>query len=893
MKSGSNLERVLKSGEFAVTGELGPPKNSDPEVVRKKARILKGNVDAVNITDCQTAIVRMSSIGAGLIAQSEGVEPVIQMTCRDRNRISMQSDLLAASAMGLKNLLCLTGDHQKFGNHPGSKGVFDMDSIQMLGMVRDMRDAKKFQCGEEIKGSAPELFLGAAANPFAYPFEFRAVRMGKKISNGADFIQTQIIYNVEKFARFMEMARELGLPEKAYILAGVTPPKSLGMARYMKKFVPGMDVTDEVIDRMKGAKDKKQEGINICVDIINQVKEIKGVAGVHVMAIEWEEAVAEICESAGLLPRPTFDEVASSTVELTPSVASDQAVEIRSQDAVTDDVMNKAREEAASIVAAARLEAETILSGAKPVTTTTETAAIATDDAGEHEMNEKERQMALESVNQGLKALKSAYGLSDDQFEALLNFASAEAVLKRDPGIGAQPSSAAPVATAAAPAAAAKPAVDDAAKKAEEAAAAKAKAETAAQAESEARAKAEAEAKAKKEAEAKADDAAAQKAKAEAAAKAEAQAKAKAKAEAEAKAKKEAEAAKQSKPAPVAKAVKAAPAAGLAASVLSVEGTPFAERTTKVPASAYKVDYSGSIREVTLGNGENSITVGGSNSMPFHLFEGDMQHKPLIAMEIQDIRPDNWPETLSQYFDDVMDSPVDWAKKCVEEYNADALNIWLIGTDPNGENRPSADAAKDAAAVIEAVDVPIIIWGCGNSEKDTDTLREVTSIIGDKKVCLAPLEDANYRAIGATAMAFQHPMVAASPIDVNLAKQLNILLENLGVPLDSVLMDPSIGALGYGIEYTYSVMERIRIAALTQKDEKLQVPIICNLGREVWKTKEVGLPSEELMGDQEQRGIMMEAMTASCMLMAGGEVLIMRHPKAINMTKSLINGLIA
>jgi CO dehydrogenase/acetyl-CoA synthase delta subunit len=235
---------------------------------------------------------------------------------------------------------------------------------------------------------------------------------------------------------------------------------------------------------------------------------------------------------------------------------------------------------------------------------------------------------------------------------------------------------------------------------------------------------------------------------------------------------------------------------------------------------------------------------------------------------------------------------VAWAKKCVEEYNADAINIWLIGTDPNGEDRPAADAAKDAAAVIEAVDVPIIVWGCGNSEKDTETLREVTSLIGDKKVCLAPLEDANYRAIGATAMAFQHPMVAASPIDVNLAKQLNILLENLGVPLDTVLMDPSIGALGYGIEYTYSVMERIRIAALTQKDEKLQVPIICNLGREVWKTKEVGLPSDDMMGDQEKRGIMMEAMTASCMLMAGGEVLIMRHPKAINMTKSLIDGLV-
>ncbi|HDK43771.1 MAG TPA: methylenetetrahydrofolate reductase, partial [Desulfobacteraceae bacterium] len=234
MKSGSNLERVLASGAFAVTGELGPPKNSDPDIVRQKARILKGNVDAVNITDCQTAIVRMSSIGAGLIAQSEGVEPVIQMTCRDRNRIGMQSDLLAASAMGLKNLLCLTGDHQKFGNHPGSKGVFDMDSIQMLGMVRDMRDGKKFQCGEEIKGPEPRFLLGAAANPFAHPFEFRAVRLGKKVANGADFIQTQIIYNVDKFARFMEMVRDLGLHEKCSILAGVTPPKSLGMARYMK-----------------------------------------------------------------------------------------------------------------------------------------------------------------------------------------------------------------------------------------------------------------------------------------------------------------------------------------------------------------------------------------------------------------------------------------------------------------------------------------------------------------------------------------------------------------------------------------------------------------------------------------------------------------------------------
>ncbi|MCF6188012.1 MAG: acetyl-CoA decarbonylase/synthase complex subunit delta, partial [Desulfobulbaceae bacterium] len=302
---------------------------------------------------------------------------------------------------------------------------------------------------------------------------------------------------------------------------------------------------------------------------------------------------------------------------------------------------------------------------------------------------------------------------------------------------------------------------------------------------------------------------------------------------------------------------------------------------------------SGVIRSVKMGNDGNEKMVGGASSMPFQLFEGDHPNKPLIAMEVADLKPEDWPETLSQHFSDVYDNPIAWAEKCVKTYGAEAIAITLGSTDPNGMNRSAADAAKTAADVIAAVDVPVIVWGCGNNEKDTDTLREVTSIIGDKKVCLAPLEDANYRAIGATAMAFQHPMVAASPIDVNLAKQLNILLENLGVSLDNVLMDPSIGALGYGIEYTYSVMERIRIAALTQQDEKLQVPIICNLGREVWKTKEVGLPSDAVLGDQERRGIMMEAMTASCMMMAGGEVLIMRHPKAINMAKSLIKGLMA
>lgn len=308
MNSESNLKKVLASGQFAVTAELGPPKNADAEVIRTKAKLLSGCADAVNITDCQTAIVRMSSIASSVVLMQEGLEPVTQMTCRDRNRIAIQSDLLGAAAMGLKNLLCLTGDHQKFGNHPNSTGVFDMDSIQLLQMVRMMRDEKVFQCGEEIKGEAPDFFLGAAANPFADPFEFRALRLAKKIAAGAQFIQTQIVYNVEKFAAWMKAVRDLGLHEKCCILAGVTPPKSIGMARYMKNNVPGMDVPDDVIARLKGAKDAnknvQEEGINICVDIINRVKEIEGVAGVHIMAIEWESAVPEIAKQAGLLPRP-------------------------------------------------------------------------------------------------------------------------------------------------------------------------------------------------------------------------------------------------------------------------------------------------------------------------------------------------------------------------------------------------------------------------------------------------------------------------------------------------------------------------------------------------------------------------------------------------------------
>jgi len=305
MKTRSNLERVLEAGQFAVTGELGPPQSADLEVVRRKARILKDYVDAFNVTDGQTAMVRMPSWAACLIGKEEGLDPIVQMTCRDRNRIALQMDILGVAGLGINNVLCLTGDHQKFGNHPEAKGVFDLDSIQFLKVVKDMRDKKKFQCGEEMTVE-PRLFIGAAANPFADPFEFRVVRLAKKIAAGADFIQTQIVYNVDKFAEWMKRVRDKGLHEKIRILAGVAPIKSVGAARYMKTRVPGMDVPDEIIERLRGvAKEQvSKEGIKLCVDIINQVCQIEGVAGIHLMAIEWEEAVPEIVEAAGLFPRP-------------------------------------------------------------------------------------------------------------------------------------------------------------------------------------------------------------------------------------------------------------------------------------------------------------------------------------------------------------------------------------------------------------------------------------------------------------------------------------------------------------------------------------------------------------------------------------------------------------
>lgn len=317
LKAGSNLERVLAAGHFAVTGEIGPPKGYDVRVIQHKASLLKGYVDAANITDNQTAIVRMSSIGTGILVLQEGLEPVIQITCRDRNRLAMQSDVLGAAAHGIKNILCLSGDHQSHGNHPGAKNVHDVDSMQLIRILQEMRDQGVFQCGEEISGGGPPLFIGAASNPFAEPLHLRPLRLNKKAMAGADFVQTQIIYDMKRFREFMNKAVDLGVTESLSILAGVGPLKSAAMARYMRDHVPGMSVPDTMVQRMEDAvqgipaDDKmarteawRAAGIRICIEQIQELKEVPGVAGVHVMAIEWEAAIKPIVEGAGLYPRP-------------------------------------------------------------------------------------------------------------------------------------------------------------------------------------------------------------------------------------------------------------------------------------------------------------------------------------------------------------------------------------------------------------------------------------------------------------------------------------------------------------------------------------------------------------------------------------------------------------
>ena len=306
LKSGSNLEKVLRAGHFAFTGECGPPKGANVDHLKEKISHLKGVVDAVNITDNQTAVVRMSSWAASAILVEEGVEPNFQMVCRDRNRLAIQSDVLGIYAMGIRNMLCLSGDHQSFGNHPQAKNVYDIDSMQLIALVRKMCDEGKFLNDEEID-VPPRLFIGAASNPFADPFEYRVHRLAAKIAAGADFIQTQCIYNMDKFREFMKKAVDMGLHEKCYILAGVTPMKSVGMAQYMAKSVPGMDVPEALITRLRGAGKGKvaEEGIKFAIEQIEEFKEMEGISGIHLMAIEWEHRVPEIAKRAGVLPRPT------------------------------------------------------------------------------------------------------------------------------------------------------------------------------------------------------------------------------------------------------------------------------------------------------------------------------------------------------------------------------------------------------------------------------------------------------------------------------------------------------------------------------------------------------------------------------------------------------------
>jgi len=305
MKTDSTLEKVLESGNLAVTSECGPPRGAVPEKIKEKAELLRGYVDAVNVTDNQTAMVRMSSFAACVFIKQMGMSPILQMVTRDRNRLAMQADILGAYSHGIDTMLCLSGDHPHFGDHPTAINVHDIDSIQFVDMVRNMRDEGKFQGGADIL-NPPKMFIGAAANPFADPFELRVARLAKKAAAGVDFIQTQCIYNLDKFEKWMEGVRERGLHKKVHILAGITPMKTVGMARYMKNKVPGMDVPDEIVARMGSVPKEKmaEEGIAICVETIERLKSVEGVSGFHIMAIEWEQKVPEIVEKAGLYPRP-------------------------------------------------------------------------------------------------------------------------------------------------------------------------------------------------------------------------------------------------------------------------------------------------------------------------------------------------------------------------------------------------------------------------------------------------------------------------------------------------------------------------------------------------------------------------------------------------------------
>ena len=304
-----------------------------------------------------------------------------------------------------------------------------------------------------------------------------------------------------------------------------------------------------------------------------------------------------------------------------------------------------------------------------------------------------------------------------------------------------------------------------------------------------------------------------------------------------------------------------------------------------------KESYTGAIKEITLGKGDKAVTVGGEACYPFYNFEGDMPHKPVVAMEVWDIAPEEWPEAALSHFKDVLSDPAAWAKKCVDEFGADLIVLQLKSTDPNSQDASADEAAATVKKVLDAIDVPLVVWGTANIEKDEEVLKKIAEETHGANLTLGPVEDKNHKGIGAAAMGYGHMVISSSPIDINLAKQVNILLENLGMPLDRMIVDPTTGGLGYGLEYSYSVMERLSMAALTQGDDKLQLPIINNLANEIWKCKEVKQTVDEapVLGDPERRGILMEAVTAVIYLLAGSNVLIMRHPEAVKLTKAFID----
>ena len=304
MKSGSRLEEVLDSEQFAVTAEAGPPKGNLPDVMRRKGELLKASCDALNVTDNQTAVVRMSSLAGCVLLKEVGAEPVLQMVVRDRNRLALQSDILGAAALGIRNVLCLAGDHQRLGNHAGAAGVYDIDAVQLVLMLKELRDEHRVLSGESVKGDVP-LYIGAVANPFAEPPDLHLLTLAKKIRAGADFIQTQAIFDLPRFEAWMQMVREQGLHEKTHILASVLPIKSLEMARRMLDVVPGIKFPDGLLQRFEQAPDAKAVGMSYCVELIEKIKRVPGVHGVHIMAVAWEDAVPGIVKDAGLLPRPS------------------------------------------------------------------------------------------------------------------------------------------------------------------------------------------------------------------------------------------------------------------------------------------------------------------------------------------------------------------------------------------------------------------------------------------------------------------------------------------------------------------------------------------------------------------------------------------------------------